>query len=358
MRPGTRPATAILTLAVVAVLTACHAPADPLPPMATDGAARYVATDGDDTGTGTQQAPYRTVAHGLSALRPGETLFIRGGTYRERITDVELRPGRSDALIQVRPYVGEQVTIQGLLWLRRPSYWSIEGLRVLWDDGNAADEHMVKITGGEHWSVTSIEAAGAKSYAGVLVVEDPDRPEHPAHWRLANSCVHDTAASNNRNQDHLVYVNTGIDSGPGVVEGNLLYGAPNGAGIKLGGPDPDDGGAARITARFNSIVETEQSIMLVWRSTKVRIERNLFVGTGRGYAAVRGFELAHGDNVVADNLAFDTAGMILSDEGYPDVQDGGDNRTGVDPQLVGEGCQGLAPTGDAARYGHLAAAGR
>ena len=350
-------------LGLSGVLAACQAQVPAPGPSATATTApvastgeRFVSPAGDDAAAGTAEAPYRTMSHGLAQVRPGETLLVHAGTYRERITDVVLREGRADAPIRVRPRGDGAVTIQGLLWLRRPSYWSIDGLRVVWDEDNEADEHMVKITGGEHWSVTGLEAAGAKSYAGVLVVEDPRRPEHPAHWRLAGSCVHDTASANGRNEDQLVYVNTGLESGPGLVEGNLLFNAPNGAGVKLGGPDPDAGGAAGITVRFNTIVETEQSVMLAWRSTGNLIERNLFVGTGDGYAAIRGFELAHDDNTARANLAYATDGLFLNDPGYPAVQDGGGNVTDVDPQMTGDGCDGLQASSEAAEYGHTAAA--
>ena len=349
---------------VVVLLAACAAPSSTAQDAMTHAAVRgagtgpaqgtgppqlvaraiFVAPDGNDAASGQTDAPYATVARGLSALRPGQTLYIRGGTYRENITDVELAAGTPDQRITVRPYPGERVLIEGLLWLRHPSYWSIEGIDVTWRDGNEADKHMVKITGGRGWSISGAEISGARSFAGLLVVEDPADPSLPADWRVAGNCIWNTQPTNGRNEDHLIYVNSGTTSGPGVVEDNLLFDAPNGAGVKLGGPAPDEGGAAGVTVSHNTIVDAAQSVMLVWQATRNRVERNLMVGTGPGYAAIRGYQLAHDDNVAADNLAFDTEGMFLNDEGYPPVVDGGGNRTDADRKLTGDGCDDLRST--------------
>ena len=41
---------------------------------------------GDDSHAGTEQQPWKTVRHALSHLRPGDTLYLRGGTYYEAVT--------------------------------------------------------------------------------------------------------------------------------------------------------------------------------------------------------------------------------------------------------------------------------
>ena len=42
----------------------------------------YVAPNGSDTAAGTQTAPFATVQRGQQAAEPGDTVWIRGGTYR------------------------------------------------------------------------------------------------------------------------------------------------------------------------------------------------------------------------------------------------------------------------------------
>lgn len=45
----------------------------------------YVATSGSDSGAGTLAQPFRSIAKGLSVMTAGDTLYIRGGTYNEKI---------------------------------------------------------------------------------------------------------------------------------------------------------------------------------------------------------------------------------------------------------------------------------
>jgi hypothetical protein len=80
-------------------------------PMAV-GAARFVdARRGQDTNDGTRGAPWRTVQAALERLRPGETLYLRGGVYYERVRCSIT--GRADAPITIRSYPGEQAILDG-----------------------------------------------------------------------------------------------------------------------------------------------------------------------------------------------------------------------------------------------------
>jgi parallel beta-helix repeat protein len=49
----------------------------------------YMATDGSDASPGTQAQPFRTMKKGVSVLRPGDTLYLRGGTYSQRISSLD-----------------------------------------------------------------------------------------------------------------------------------------------------------------------------------------------------------------------------------------------------------------------------
>jgi hypothetical protein len=51
-------------------------------------AAWFVATTGRDADPGTEDRPFRTIRRGVRNLRPGGTLYIRGGTYEESLENV------------------------------------------------------------------------------------------------------------------------------------------------------------------------------------------------------------------------------------------------------------------------------
>lgn len=93
-----------------------HPPMRPLPapslrPMGT-GPARYVdAVRGDDQNEGTQSSPWKSLQHSVSSIRPGETLYLRGGIYHEHVT-VTAR-GDETKPVTIRSFPGELAIIDG-----------------------------------------------------------------------------------------------------------------------------------------------------------------------------------------------------------------------------------------------------
>ena len=79
--------------------------ADAAPPAR----AYYASTRGNDRDAGSIARPWRTLQFALDRLGPGDTLFVRGGTYFERLTaSVHGTPG---APIVVRSYPGERAVL-------------------------------------------------------------------------------------------------------------------------------------------------------------------------------------------------------------------------------------------------------
>lgn len=287
-----------------------------------------------------------TLDHALEQLGAGDTLTVGEGTYRQQIS-VEANPGEPDAPIVVRAAPGEHPVVYGLLWIGDPDHWVIDGINVTWDgEENDDNEHMVKITNGTGWALQNAELWGAQSYAALLVAASGG--DAPSEWTVAGNCIHDTYTTNDTNQDHLVYVNTGAEPTNGVVENNLLFGADNGSGIKLGGSSGDTGGAHGVTVRHNTIVDTAQGILIAWASSNNVITGNLFASTDPGYGHVRGYQLSGEGNIVAGNAGDDHQPFILNDEGYTGVHDGEDNIVGAE---VPDGESTCAYTPRAAEYG-------
>ena len=93
-----------------------HPPQRPLPKPSQrarpEGPAYFVDCErGDDTNAGTQQAPCKTVTHGLTKLKPGDTLVLRGGTYYECV--VIKSSGAPGKPITLRSYPGEVAIMDG-----------------------------------------------------------------------------------------------------------------------------------------------------------------------------------------------------------------------------------------------------
>ena len=72
----------------------------------------YVSTKGSDSNRGTRTSPLRTIEHGVSKLSAGDTLNIRGGTYREEFVANGIN-GSAGKPITITSCIGETVTLDG-----------------------------------------------------------------------------------------------------------------------------------------------------------------------------------------------------------------------------------------------------
>src|SRR6185436_11869310 len=80
-------------------------------PLAT-GPKLYVdGARGDDKNAGTAQAPWKTLHHALRQLKPGDTLYLRGGVYHEKVSLG--RSGTAEAPITIASHPGELAIIDG-----------------------------------------------------------------------------------------------------------------------------------------------------------------------------------------------------------------------------------------------------
>ena len=116
---------ALLAVVVAALVVGCggksSSPTAPDgTPAPTPGTPRtlFVARNGSDSNTGSQDSPWFTIRHAVSRLRAGDTLYLRGGLYweDEQAIDslVATVPGGTSWSnpITIAGYPGESVTIQ------------------------------------------------------------------------------------------------------------------------------------------------------------------------------------------------------------------------------------------------------
>ena len=327
-----------LTAAVVVALSTAWA-------LPADAASVYqVAPSGSDSAVGTASAPFRTLAKAMSVLRAGDTLVVRGGVYRERLTGTVAK-GTATAPVRVVAAPGERPVVEGLLWLSSPDFWTLDGINVTWSSGNSANEHMVKISNGVGWRVTNAEIWGARSYAAVLVAGQP------SGWSLDHLYVHDTYKSNGTNQDHLIYVNTG--TGGGTIERSVLSGSQNGRGVKVGPPSGGSTPGGKVTIRYNTFYDNTgpSNVQLSYGATGNSIYRNIMQKSGS--ANITAYNLNGTGNVAQDNIGWESTRVLDVVAGLKDA--GGNQR--VDPRFNSTGAGGFRPQTLAAQaYGAFAGA--
>ena len=95
----------------------------------------YVAKDGLDSNIGSEASPWLTIQHGVNQLTPGDILYIKEGSYFEKI-DIDVS-GTASAKITIKKFQNDIVILDGstsandnaMIWTNN-AYLRIEGLHI------------------------------------------------------------------------------------------------------------------------------------------------------------------------------------------------------------------------------------
>jgi hypothetical protein len=130
----------VRAISLLSILTAsaCSKKGSPSTETTNTATGLYVSPDGSDGNTGTINNPLRNINTALSKVLPGDTVFVRNGTYSEKI--VFPKSGRLDKYITLKVYPGEKAIIDGtslsitgkeaLVTVRNNSFIIVEGFDV------------------------------------------------------------------------------------------------------------------------------------------------------------------------------------------------------------------------------------
>jgi hypothetical protein len=288
-------------------------------PFASAGRVFYVSASGSDANGGTLAAPFRTITHGLKVLAPGDTLYVRGGIYAEKVAP-SITAGRSGSPVLVSAFPGESPLIIGSLSLNNASFWTIRGIDVLggyWGSGNGG---LVRFRGGTGWRFESSDVRRGRAGAGVVVTGGA------SNFTLRDLFVHDVFGISKGSVDLIR-----IDSGAGGnIERSLLVGSPLGAAVRLG---TASSAASRMTVRYNTMYANlgPSNVVLAGPSSGNRIELNIMSLPGAGAANVTTSGLVGTGNEVVSNIGWDGASPLQA--GIAGLLDRGGNLK-VDPLFV------------------------
>ncbi|MFV2073909.1 MAG: right-handed parallel beta-helix repeat-containing protein [Thermoanaerobaculales bacterium] len=109
----------------------------------------YVAPGGNDGSPGSEAQPWRTIQHAAVTLQAGDTVYIKAGTYAERV--VPLNSGSAGNVITYAAFPGDVPIIDGagvtlppgqagLFEISGLSYITVSGLRVI--NAGPGDNHV------------------------------------------------------------------------------------------------------------------------------------------------------------------------------------------------------------------------
>ena len=102
------------TLLIAFLWLSCGAPVPQPPPLAAIPAQTtyYVAPGGSDSNPGTEAQPWATIQHAADVLQPGDTVYVRAGTYTEDV-EIHVSGSATGGYITFRNYPGETPILDG-----------------------------------------------------------------------------------------------------------------------------------------------------------------------------------------------------------------------------------------------------
>jgi parallel beta-helix repeat protein len=189
-------------------------------PQSQSGGLYFVATNGNDSNPGTEGAPFKTMKKGVSMLKPGDTLYVKDGSYVGSSQLADIPSGTSwNEPVTIAAYPGHKPMITAeandiaLYFDYRQQYVVVDGfiidatggtdgVKITWvsDPSNAA--HHIRIQN------TEIKNGAT---AGVIVTG-----EFAQYNEFINLKVHNNGRDR---QDHGIYIATSNN----LIEGCDVY---------------------------------------------------------------------------------------------------------------------------------------
>ncbi len=210
--------------------------------MVPGGRVLYLSPNGSDGGSGAASSPWRSLEAAQSKLRPGDTLYVRGGTYGGEFM-YWTKAGTASAPIWVKAYPGETPVFDGNG--TRQFIWFRDGAAHVYLDGLRVTDY-------------------APSGTGVIIFTDGAN-------NIVLTSMHMAGNSMGTHNDHLVY-----PASPGVhhitVRYSYLAGATGGAVHVYHDP-----GAQNIKVHNNTIENNLWGVIADSGST-VEVYNNVFKG--------------------------------------------------------------------------------
>ncbi|MBD2744797.1 right-handed parallel beta-helix repeat-containing protein [Coleofasciculus sp. FACHB-1120] len=152
----------------------------------------YVATNGSDSNSGTQSSPFATITYAAYKAKPGDTVYVRGGTYSFTKEQYIGSIGTSSNPIRYQSYPGEKAILDGS---KTPSNTNIVNLAGAYNIFKGFEVKNSKFTGIVSWGGNNLQILNNTIYNsyrnGIFVGYDKDM----------------TTASNIRIDGNTVYLN-------------------------------------------------------------------------------------------------------------------------------------------------------
>jgi len=210
----------------------------------------WVSPSGQDTAEGSESKPFRTVAKALSLVKPGEAIFLKSGTYSERLR-LDEKGGSSSRYLTLMAAPGAKPVFKGGTGSRTPlldvrgAYWRIEG--ITFDAaGDKAFAAFWRGSGAHHGILRACTLKNGTEGAGVYVAE-----------KAQDVLIEGNSISNFRrsgDDSHGVCVQT--NSKNVIIRANDIH-HNSGDGVQCLGPE---GGATEAGTPFDNLLVEDNEL--------------------------------------------------------------------------------------------------
>ncbi len=270
----------------------------------------YVSTTGSDSNPGTQAQPWKTIQKAANTLQPGDTVYIRAGTYNEKVTPT--RSGTSGNYITYRSYSGEAVTINAA---GRDSGFQVSGRSYI---------QVIDL------KVVGDRAGGSGTYAGVWVADNSNNiildgieatknrfgiylqgESTPLSYvTIKNSLLHDNPFHGLWVAEKAYDITVGPNNKMYNNQGEEIYSFGIECGTDYGGPFSD--GPRRVNIFGNEVYGNYMQGIRTWNAAYVWIHNNIIYDNG-----ATGIQLEDGTEnvVVEDNTCYHNADIYAYETG-------------------------------------------
>lgn len=272
-------------------------------------------------------APLRTVETAVRVAKPGDVVAVRAGVYKEAV-GWGIRRATAARPITLQAYPGERVEINGTLIMTSPDYWRVTGIHFTHNSAIQKGQALVLISGGNGWRFTGNEVTGSTGVANILINSTTTsgsaatlQAAAPRNYTISQNCIHDNRGRDTLGTDHNIYLMSSIYSTGGLIERNLIAGAPRGANIKAAASSSSTAASSphNVLIRYNTLLSAASGVTVGLSAQNVSIERNIIaspLNSQKYDGAVKTYQLgAPGKNAVKDSLLSGYARPVSEDYG-------------------------------------------
>ncbi len=237
----------------------------------------YVSTSGSDTNSGSASAPFRTFAKSMTVLASGDTLYVYGGTYSERLEVT--KSGTSSAPINIKEVQGHTVTLSAggtdypVRVADTKSYINLSGFEV-----KNASVVCVYISG-SHINIKDFDVHNCGKFGYRLT---------GTYITVENSTCHDSVLENYDSTTQMggklepggwgACMRTGVGSSNVIIRNNHIYNN-YGEGLIIGQVDG-------LSAYDNLVHDNYSQNIYIGNSLNVDVYKNMTYSTNPDYFRV------------------------------------------------------------------------